>query len=105
MQQQLTYTNVTVLPKVECTALWQENFQPPSLPYTSLCGTYPLEADGLQCDIEFGVPLATSNSRVLLGVFAGYECDGVIRPDLYTGTADVAYWIYQNTYVDGVIGL
>lgn len=105
MEQHLTYRNVTVLSRTDCAILWHDDFQPPSLPHTALCGKYPSEADDSECNIEFGVPIATSDSRVLLGIFAGFSCDGFNQPDLFTGTGDVANWIFQNSYVDGVIAL
>lgn len=98
--QPLTYTSVTVHPRTECSPIRQHENTPPILPSTIICGNYP----SLSSD-EFGKPLATLDSRILLGINAGNSSDHFDRPDVYTGTGNVADWIFQNSNVDGVNSL
>lgn len=97
MDHPLTYTNVTVFTKTECASIWQDTYQPTLFPSTAVCGSYLSSLN-----IEFGVPLASSESRVLLGIYADAYSHDNSRPSLYIGTADVANWIFQNSNVDGV---
>lgn len=98
--QPLTYTSVTVHTRTGCSPIRQYNNTPSILPYTIICGNYP----SLNTD-EFGKPLATLDSRILLGINAGNSGDTYDRPDVYTGTGNVADWIFQNSNVDGVDSL
>lgn len=104
----LTYRNVTVLSMTGCKALWADMSYSSSLPSTALCVKNELgDVTTGSCLMEYGVPISTSDTRVLFGILAGYPnyCDGSNQPNLYTRTADVAKWILENSSVDGVDSL
>lgn len=45
----------------------------------------------------YGVTLATLDSRILLGIYVGNSGDHFDRPDVCTGTENVANWILRNS--------
>lgn len=91
LDHSLTYTILTVHPRSACV------IPQTVVPATVFCGNDPATQK-----VEFAVPVATLCGRTLLGIYADYYLAGSDRPDVYTSTAAVANWIFQNTKVDGV---
>lgn len=99
---------MTVYTNAGCKAIWKPEYYPKFNAVSLGCASFNGNSTtgSLFCDAENALPIVTLESRVLVGIQAGYTggdyCDGSGRPMMFTRISTVADWIFKVTNVDGV---